>query len=163
MRLNWRDLNKKLSMLSEEQVLQLLNDERIGARRVTVLERLHQRYTMLRAARERVELLKEASSTSTQPRPMCRTLGANLDGDHSVKCPICGTWTEVKLTRQKDGFVLRSRVCGNEHRFSTEERHVPSNQHGGARFRNVEPGESGEIRSGILRQDTRARRYARSS
>jgi hypothetical protein len=60
MRLNWRDLNKKLSMLSEEQVLQLLNDERIGARRVTVLERLHQRYTMLRAARERVELLKEA-------------------------------------------------------------------------------------------------------
>jgi hypothetical protein len=47
-------------MLSEEQVLQLLNDERIGARRVTVLERLHQRYTMLRAARERVELLKEA-------------------------------------------------------------------------------------------------------
>jgi len=76
---------------------------------------------------------------------MCRTLGANLDGDHSVKCPICGTWTEVKLTRQKDGFVLRSRVCGNEHRFSTEERHVPSNQHGGARFRNVEPCESGEI------------------
>jgi len=60
MRLNWRELNQKLNMLSEEQVLQLLNDERIGARRVTVLERLHQRYTMLRAARERVELLKEA-------------------------------------------------------------------------------------------------------
>ncbi len=58
--MNWRELNQKLNMLSEEQVLQLLNDERIGARRVTVLERLHQRYTMLRAARERVELLKEA-------------------------------------------------------------------------------------------------------
>jgi hypothetical protein len=38
----------------------MLNDERIGARRVTVLERLHQRYTALRAARERVEILKEA-------------------------------------------------------------------------------------------------------
>jgi hypothetical protein len=58
--MKWRELNQKLNLLSEEQVLQLLNDERIGARRVTVLERLHQRYTMLRASRERVELLKEA-------------------------------------------------------------------------------------------------------
>ena len=58
--MNWRSLNQKLNLLTEEQVLQLLNDERIGARRVTVLERLHQRYTTLRAARERVELLKEA-------------------------------------------------------------------------------------------------------
>ena len=58
--MNWRELNRKLNLLSEEQVLQMLNDERIGARRVTVLERLHQRYTMLRAARERVEILKEA-------------------------------------------------------------------------------------------------------
>ena len=58
--MDWRTLNKKLSLLSEQQVLQLLNDERIGARRVTVLERLHQRYTALRATRERVEILKEA-------------------------------------------------------------------------------------------------------
>jgi hypothetical protein len=58
--MKWRELNQKLNLLSEEQVLQLLNDEREGARRVTVLERLHQRYTMLRASRERVELLKEA-------------------------------------------------------------------------------------------------------
>ena len=58
--MNWRELNQKLSLLSEQQVLQMLNDERIGARRVTVLERLHQRYTALRAARERVEILKEA-------------------------------------------------------------------------------------------------------
>ena len=47
-------------MLTEDEVLALLEDERQGARRVTFLERLHQRYTMLRAARERVELLKEA-------------------------------------------------------------------------------------------------------
>lgn len=60
MTLNWRSLNQKLNLLTEEQVLQLLNEERIGARRVTILQRLHQRYTMLRAARERVEILKEA-------------------------------------------------------------------------------------------------------
>jgi hypothetical protein len=58
--MHWRELNKKLNLLSEGEVLALLEDERQGARRVTFLERLHQRYTMLRAARERVELLKEA-------------------------------------------------------------------------------------------------------
>ncbi len=58
--MNWRELNKKLNMLTEGEVLALLEIERQGAKRVTFLERLHQRYTMLRAARERVELLKEA-------------------------------------------------------------------------------------------------------
>ena len=58
--MNWRDLNRKLNMLREDEVLALLEAERQGAKRVTFLERLHQRYTMLRAARERVELLKEA-------------------------------------------------------------------------------------------------------
>ncbi len=58
--MNWRELNKKLNMLTEDEVLALLEAERQGAKRVTFLERLHQRYTMLRAARERVELLKEA-------------------------------------------------------------------------------------------------------
>ena len=58
--MHWRELNKKLNMLTEAEVLALLEAERVGARRVTFLERLHQRYTMLRAARERVELMKEA-------------------------------------------------------------------------------------------------------
>ena len=58
--MNWRELNKKLNMLTEGEVLALLEIERQGAKRVTFLERLHQRYTMLRAARERVELLKKA-------------------------------------------------------------------------------------------------------
>jgi len=58
--MNWRELNKKLNMLTEGEVLALLEAERQGAKRVTFLERLHQRYTMLRASRERVELLKEA-------------------------------------------------------------------------------------------------------
>lgn len=38
----------------------MLQQERNGAKRVTVLERLHQRYNTLRVARERAELLKEA-------------------------------------------------------------------------------------------------------
>jgi hypothetical protein len=59
-KMNWRKLNKELNLYSEEQVLQMLNEERVGASRVTFLERLHQRYTMLRASRERVELMKEA-------------------------------------------------------------------------------------------------------
>ena len=58
--MNWRSLNQKLNMLTEAEVLALLEAERQGARRVTFLERLHQRYTVLRAARERVELMKEA-------------------------------------------------------------------------------------------------------
>jgi hypothetical protein len=58
--LSWRKLNDILSQLSEEQVLTMLNEERTSSRRVSVLQRLHQRYTMLRCARERIELLKEA-------------------------------------------------------------------------------------------------------
>jgi len=60
MKLSWRELNQKLSMYTEDEVLAMLNEERAGSRRSTVLQRLHQRYTMLRAARERVELMKEA-------------------------------------------------------------------------------------------------------
>jgi hypothetical protein len=47
--------------MSEEDVLKLLNEERVGAKRVSVLERLHQRYNTLRVARERLELLKGAT------------------------------------------------------------------------------------------------------
>lgn len=58
--LSWRKLNEKLSAMTEEQVLEMLETERLTTKRVTVLERLHQRYTTLRAARERAEILKEA-------------------------------------------------------------------------------------------------------
>lgn len=60
MQTNWRKLNKELALLSEGEVLTLLNEERVGRRRLSILERLHQRYTTLRAARERMEILKEA-------------------------------------------------------------------------------------------------------
>jgi hypothetical protein len=59
--MNWRELNAKLNLLTEDEVLALLEHERQGTRRVSILQRLHQRYTVLRAARERVELLKEAT------------------------------------------------------------------------------------------------------
>ena len=59
--ITWRKLNSNLSLKSEAEVLTLLNQERATHKRVTVLERLHQRYNTLRVARERVELLKEAT------------------------------------------------------------------------------------------------------
>ena len=60
MQLTWRQLNKELKTFDEKEVLDMLTHERGHAKRVVVLERLHQRYTMLRASRERVELMKEA-------------------------------------------------------------------------------------------------------
>jgi hypothetical protein len=54
---NWREINRMLPDLDESAVWRLLEYERSGAQRVTVLIRLHQRYTMLRAARERTEIL----------------------------------------------------------------------------------------------------------
>jgi len=55
--MNWREINQVLPTLDEATVRELLADERTGARRTTVLIRLHQRYTALRAARERQEIL----------------------------------------------------------------------------------------------------------
>jgi hypothetical protein len=59
---NWRKLNKELALLDEAQVLALLNAERTGRKRISILERLHQRYTALRTARERMEILREAKA-----------------------------------------------------------------------------------------------------
>lgn len=58
--MNWRELNDVLKGLDEQKILTLLNEERTTRRRVTVMTRLHQRYTILRAARERRELLNDA-------------------------------------------------------------------------------------------------------
>jgi hypothetical protein len=58
--LTWRKLNAELKTLDEAKVLEMLLAERRSAKRVSVLERLHQRYTALRAARERIEILQEA-------------------------------------------------------------------------------------------------------
>jgi len=55
--MNWRQLNQILPTLDEDTVKRMLEDERRGEQRVTVLVRLHQRYTILRATRERMEIL----------------------------------------------------------------------------------------------------------
>lgn len=55
--MNWRELNRKINELTEEQVLDLLRQEAQGPRRVSIITRLHQRYTILRAMRERKEWL----------------------------------------------------------------------------------------------------------
>ena len=60
MTLTWRKLNAELRTLDEVKVLEMLTHERESAKRVSVLERLHQRYTALRASRERIEILQEA-------------------------------------------------------------------------------------------------------
>ena len=60
MQLTWRKLNEELKTFDEDKVLDMLTHERANAKRVVVLERLHQRYTVLRASRERIELLQEA-------------------------------------------------------------------------------------------------------
>lgn len=60
MEITWRKLNAELKTLNEAKVLEMLIHERESARRVSVLERLHQRYTALRTARERIEILQEA-------------------------------------------------------------------------------------------------------
>jgi hypothetical protein len=57
----WRELNHILATKTEAEVLEMLNQERAGRRRIVVLERLHQRYNTLRVARERLELLNEAA------------------------------------------------------------------------------------------------------
>ena len=61
-KLSWRELNNQLSMMSEADVWGLLEVERNGEKRSSVLQRLHQRYNTLRVSRERIELLKEAKN-----------------------------------------------------------------------------------------------------
>ena len=47
-------------MMSEDEVLSLLDLEKVNERRASVLQRLHQRYNTLRVSRERLEILKLA-------------------------------------------------------------------------------------------------------
>lgn len=57
--MNWRALNKHLSGMDEKQVKAMLEREMATSKRVTMVERLHQRYNALRGTRERLELLQE--------------------------------------------------------------------------------------------------------
>lgn len=57
--LTWRKFQSELPNYSEADLLVLLDEERLKHRRVSMLERIHQRYCTLRANRERLEILKE--------------------------------------------------------------------------------------------------------
>jgi DNA replication protein DnaC len=59
---SWRSLNKVLIILTEEQLSELLDQELESEKRWSVVQRLHQRYTVLRAARERAELKKQVAA-----------------------------------------------------------------------------------------------------
>jgi hypothetical protein len=61
--------------MTEDEVKDALLAEMDGERRVTVVERLHQRFTALRATRERLELMMEvqherqAAQSVSSPQP----------------------------------------------------------------------------------------------
>jgi len=59
---SWRSLTDILSTLDEEEVSRLLEQELEGEKRWSIVQRLHQRYTILRAAREREELWEQVAA-----------------------------------------------------------------------------------------------------
>ena len=54
----WRKFHLEANEYSEQQLLDLLEEEKTVHKRVKMLERIHQRYCTLRTNRERIELLK---------------------------------------------------------------------------------------------------------
>jgi hypothetical protein len=59
---NWFTLNAVLPKRNEQQVLAMLDEEVAVHKRPTFVVRIHQRYTMLRAQRERQELLEKVKA-----------------------------------------------------------------------------------------------------
>ena len=54
----WRKFHLEANEYSEQQLLDLLEEEKTVHKREKMLERIHQRYCTLRTNRERIELLK---------------------------------------------------------------------------------------------------------
>ena len=67
---SWRSLNRRLNAMTEDEVKEALLAEMAGERRVTVVERLHQRFTALRATRERLELMMEVQHERQAAQPV---------------------------------------------------------------------------------------------
>jgi hypothetical protein len=59
---NWFQLNAVLPLKDENQIRAMLDEEVKVHKRPTFIVRIHQRYTMLRAQRERQELLEKVKS-----------------------------------------------------------------------------------------------------
>ena len=54
---SWLQLQKVIGTMTEEELRFTINYEASVYKRKTIIERLHQRYTKVRAARERNELI----------------------------------------------------------------------------------------------------------
>ncbi len=59
---SWHDLNVVLAMRDERQVKAMLDEEVKVHKRPTYAVRIHQRYTTLRAVRERREILEKINA-----------------------------------------------------------------------------------------------------
>lgn len=58
-KLTWHAMCKRLTSMSEEEISDLLEEEVTEHKRPAMVRRLHQRYSTLRAARERAVLMEE--------------------------------------------------------------------------------------------------------
>jgi len=58
-KLTWHAMCKRLTSMTEEEISDLLEEEVTEHKRPAMVRRLHQRYSTLRAARERAVLMKE--------------------------------------------------------------------------------------------------------
>ena len=67
---SWRSINRRLNAMNEDEVKEALLAEMAGEKRVTVVERLHQRFTALRATRERLELMMEVQHERQTAQPV---------------------------------------------------------------------------------------------
>ena len=54
---SWVELNKHINKLKEQDILDLIEAEKVGSSRSGFLTRLHGRYNKLRVRRERGEIL----------------------------------------------------------------------------------------------------------
>jgi plasmid maintenance system killer protein len=54
--MNWRELQRNFKTYTESDLQKMLEHEMKTEKRVSLVERIHQRLCMLRAARERAEL-----------------------------------------------------------------------------------------------------------
>lgn len=62
---SYRDIMRNLTAMTEEEVQLALDDEMLSECRLAVVERLHQRLCILRARRERGELLELIKNVRT--------------------------------------------------------------------------------------------------
>lgn len=54
---NWHSLNDVILTATEDEIYKMMQAERKGLRRISILLRLYGRYNKLRSQRERIELL----------------------------------------------------------------------------------------------------------